>query len=131
VRVIIAGSRGITDYGYVEEAVDASGFDITEVVSGTAAGVDRLGEEYAEDYDLPVKRFPVDWSNIRVPGAVVKRNRHGEYNAIAGHQRNKKMGDYADALIAIWDGQSLGTMNMINYMASLGKPFFVYNISAV
>ena len=43
-KVIIAGSRGITDGRLVSAAVAASGFDITEVVSGTCHGVDQLGE---------------------------------------------------------------------------------------
>ena len=46
-KVIIAGSRGVEDYALVEEAVKQSGFDITEVVSGTARGVDLLGEHWA------------------------------------------------------------------------------------
>lgn len=31
------------------------------------------------------------------------------------------MGDYADYLIAFWDGKSSGTKDMINYMQQLGK----------
>ena len=31
------------------------------------------------------------------------------------------MGDYADYLIAFWDGKSKGTLDMINYMQQLGK----------
>lgn len=130
-KVIIAGSRGINDIGYIAEAVQASGFDITEVVSGTAAGVDKLGEQYAANESIPVKEFPADWKNIAVPGAVVKSNQYGKYNAVAGHQRNTKMGDYADALIAVWDGKSRGTLSMIKYMRSLGKQVFVYNLSGV
>ena len=32
-----------------------------------------------------------------------------------------EMGDYADYLIAFWDGQSRGTNQMINYMRRIGK----------
>ena len=31
------------------------------------------------------------------------------------------MGDYADYLVAFWDGKSRGTKDMINYMKGLGK----------
>ena len=68
-----------------------------------------------------LKQFPADWNNITVPGAVIKYNSYGKYNALAGHQRNAKMGDYADALIAVWNGKSTGTRNMIKYMKSLGS----------
>lgn len=45
-RTIIAGSRSITDYALIQKAVSESGFEITEVVSGGAIGVDRLGERW-------------------------------------------------------------------------------------
>ena len=31
------------------------------------------------------------------------------------------MGDYADFLVAFWDGKSKGTKDMIDYMQKLGK----------
>ena len=43
-KTIIAGSRSIDDITIVAAAVEASGFDITEVISGGARGVDHLGE---------------------------------------------------------------------------------------
>lgn len=110
-KVIIAGSRGITDYEMIERAVESSKFVITEVVSGTARGVDTLGEEWAINHFIPISRFPADW------------NTHGKS---AGYKRNLKMGEYADALIAIWDGKSPGTKHMIDIMKKLNKPYFVY-----
>lgn len=128
-KVIIAGSRSITDIKYVSGAVRRSKFIITEVVSGGAEGVDKLGEEYSRIVLLKEpKIFLADWKNIDVPGAVIRSNYYGEYNAIAGHQRNEQMGDYADALIAVWDGVSTGTRHMISYMKKIGKPVFVYSI---
>ena len=97
-KVIIAGSREITDYDAVESAVKNSGFDITEVVSGTARGVDRLGERYARENNIPLKLFPADW------------NLHGKK---AGPLRNIEMAKYADGLVALWDGFSNGTRHML------------------
>jgi hypothetical protein len=45
-KTIIAGSRSITDPAVVYRAVAASRFRITHVVSGTAAGVDTIGEAW-------------------------------------------------------------------------------------
>jgi hypothetical protein len=117
-KVIIAGSRSITDSLKVLAAVNQFPYDITQVVSGGAAGVDRLGEELAELIEIPVMRFPADWK------------KHGKS---AGILRNEEMGRYADALIAIWDGSSRGTSHMISFMKKLGKPVFVkcYNPSYV
>jgi len=104
-KVIIAGSRSITSYRLAEEAVAASGFEITEVVSGTARGVDRLGELWAARHGVPVTRFPADW---------------GAYGKQAGFVRNADMAEYADALVALWDGGSRGTQHMINLARGAG-----------
>jgi predicted Rossmann fold nucleotide-binding protein DprA/Smf involved in DNA uptake len=45
-KIVIFGSRGIEDIGAVEKAMEACGMaaNVTEIVSGGARGVDRLGE---------------------------------------------------------------------------------------
>ena len=128
-KVIIAGSRSITDMGTVKLAIECCPFSITEVVSGGAKGVDLLGEEYAMGENIPIKVFKPLWKDLEASGAVVKSNSYGKYNARAGHDRNEQMGDYADALIAVWDGHSKGAKHMIDYMAKLGKKVFIYNTS--
>ena len=101
-RVIIAGSRSITDMAFVFDAItlfDLFDHEITEVVSGTAEGVDRIGEQWAEEHCVAVQRFPADWKL------------HGKS---AGYKRNEEMAEYADALLAIWDEESKGTKHMID-----------------
>ena len=127
-QVIIAGSRGVTDYDLVCRAVSESGYDITCVLSGTARGVDQLGERYAKANNIDIERYPADWKNLDVEGAVVRSNRYGNYNARAGHNRNEQMGRDAEALIAIWDGQSAGTKNMIDFMHKQRKPVYVMKL---
>ena len=111
-KVIVAGSRNITDEASVFCNIESVWFEkIDEIVSGTASGVDRLGERYAAERGIPVKQFPADWAA------------HGK---AAGYMRNKQMADYADALIAIWDGRSKGTRHMINLMLDAGKHTHVF-----
>ena len=110
-KVIIAGSRDIVDKWTIVEAVGATDWIIDEVVSGGARGVDRLGEEWAVIHHIPVKQFVADW------------DKHGK---AAGIIHNNDMACYADALIAIWDGKSKGTLYMINSMVNLKKPVYVY-----
>lgn len=97
-KTIIAGSRNIEEYQAILDAIEASGFEITEVISGGAKGVDSLGERYGTEKGIPVKVFPADWES---------------YGRKAGIMRNKEMAAYAEALIAVWDGNSPGTYNMI------------------
>ena len=102
-RVIIAGSRDFTDYRLLCQKCDAilsskSQDSNIVIISGTARGADRLGEQYAAERGYQIERYPADWE------------RDGK---AAGYIRNKRMAENADALIAFWDGQSRGTKNMI------------------
>ena len=76
-----------------------------EIVCGGATGADTLGKRFAEELGYSVKMFPADWK---------------KYGRRAGPVRNQQMGEYADALIAFWDGISHGTKNMIDYAMSKG-----------
>jgi len=109
-KVIIAGSRNITNYDALCEMVLRSKLDITEVVSGGARGVDRMGEAWAGYYNIPIRIFPADWF------------RSGK---AAGYIRNEEMANYADALIALWDGKSYGTANMINLAKKKDLPVYI------
>lgn len=113
VRTIIAGSRALTDPALVEEAVKASGFEVTTVISGTAKGIDQLGERWAEARGLPVERFPADWDT------------HGK---AAGRLRNREMIEVAEALVAIWDSVSRGTEDCIAEARRRGLKVFVFRI---
>lgn len=109
-KVIIAGSRDVKDYMLVARTVEESGWKdkITEVVSGCAAGVDTLGEQWARANNIPIKEMPANWN---------------QYGNSAGPMRNRQMAEYADAAIVIWDGKSRGTRNMIENMIRRKKPY--------
>lgn len=112
-RTIIAGSRSIKDYDVVFEAIRSSGIDITEVVSGRAKGVDTLGEEFARNHGIKVVPYPADWKNLKVANAKAKQGKYGLYNVNAGRDRNRRMAEYSDALIAVIHNNSAGTAHMI------------------
>jgi len=97
-KCIIAGSRDITDYDLICQAIQTFGLKITEVVCGMARGVDLLGKRWADENKVPVKEFPADWN---------------KYGRSAGMIRNEEMATYADALILVWDGKSRGSKNML------------------
>lgn len=113
-KVIIAGSREIKHNSVVKFALDLTDlghFNITEVVCGGADGVDQLGAEWALHHQIPVMIMRADWDT------------HGR---AAGPIRNQQMAEYADQLVAIWDGKSKGTANMILEMHRLNKPVWVH-----
>lgn len=117
-KCIIAGSRTIKSPQVVYAAMRACPFvlDVTEVVSGRARGVDMLGEVWARAHKLPVAPFPARW-----------RDSDGSVNPRAGFERNERMAGYADALVAVWDGESSGTKDMIARARKHGLEVFVWN----
>ena len=114
-KTIISGCRDFTDYNLLKSKLDYYRKDhtITEVVSGAASGADTLGENYAVENELPVKQFKANWK---------------QYGNAAGPIRNRQMAHYADVLIAVWDGKSKGTHNMMEEMNKLKKPVFLVYI---
>ncbi len=127
-KTIICGPRDLKDYKLVCDAIEASGFKITEVVSGAATGADTLGEKWAAEHAIPFKQFPARWNALTQPGAVVKTNNWGkEYNANAGFYRNEEMAKYAEACIAVQDvGDTPGTAHMIKTAEAASLKVYVH-----
>ena len=103
-RVIIAGTRSFNDYDLLRVSCnnllsEKQRTHTVVIISGTARGADQMGERYARERGFQLRRFPADWE---------------QYGKSAGHIRNAKMADNADALIAFWNGESKGTKNMID-----------------
>lgn len=117
-KLIIAGSRDITDYNLFLEIVssheDAFRNKLTEVVCGMAPGIDLMGKRWAEYWQIPVKEFPANWSVL---------------GKMAGPIRNKEMVDYGDALLAILHKDSIGTLDCIKKaMAKPMKNIFIHYV---
>lgn len=111
VRIVIAGSRDFNDYDFLKkEVLDIVKHNnipkkLCKIISGGARGADTLGERFAKEYGLEIKRFIPDWDGLG------KR---------AGYVRNAEMAKYAvedgnyGMLVAFWDGISKGTKHMID-----------------
>jgi hypothetical protein len=116
-RTIIAGSRKITDFKVLVEAIEAAalfeGIVPTSTLSGGAGGVDRLGERWAAEQGLACRLCPPDWKQ----------------GPTAGFARNYTMAQGADALIAVWDGSSAGTKHMIQLARKYGLLVYVHEVT--
>jgi len=106
----IVGSRTFADrvkFDYYLSLIQAP-FD--GIVSGGAAGADRLAEMFARDYKIPIQVFNPDWK------------KHGKE---AGFKRNWDIVKNCDVLVAFWNGSSRGTHDSIHKAQKLKKPTLI------
>lgn len=106
-KVAIVGSRimSVADLGsYLPEGT-------TEIVSGGAQGIDTCAREYAQANGVKLTEFLPEYEKYG-RGAPIKRNR--------------KIIDYADMVIAFWDGASRGTGYVIDQCFRCRKNLTVY-----
>lgn len=101
-KVAVIGSRSIVK-------VDLSKYllGVDEIVSGGAKGVDSCASAYAKLNGLKLTLFLPDYKTYKKGAPIV---------------RNKKIVDYADKVFAFWDGESKGTLSVINYAKKICKP---------
>lgn len=100
-RIAIIGSRGLTPENMREHIPECD-----EIVSGGAKGVDTCATEYARANSIHLTEFLPDYE---------------KYGRAAPIRRNEQIVDYADKIIAFWDGCSKGTLSVIRYAEKIGK----------
>lgn len=106
-KLAVIGSRNLT----VNLADYLSGMEIDELVSGGARGIDRCVRRYAEERKIPLREFLPDY------------NRYGK---VAPLRRNIEIVEYADAVVAFWDGSSRGTKFVIDACRERSKPIRIF-----
>lgn len=106
-RIVIAGSRSFNNNHYLEimkpkllQFINNIQKDFNPIIiSGTASGADQSGERFANEFNIPLEKYPADW------------DKHGKK---AGYIRNEQMAEIGDVIIIFWDGVSKGSQHMIN-----------------
>ena len=106
-KVAIIGSRNLAVKKLEEFLPDG----ITEIVSGGAIGIDDCAREYARAKGMKITEFFPDYK---------------KYGRRAPLVRNDLIIDYADIVIAFWDGKSRGTKYVIETCKKKNKKVTVY-----
>lgn len=106
-KVAIIGSRGLS----VLDLRDYLPEGVTEIVSGGARGIDSCAREYAQRVGLKLTEF--------LPQYTL-------YGRRAPLKRNLQIIDYADMVIAFWDGRSKGTKHVIDNCKKRKKEIRVF-----
>lgn len=114
-KLIVAGGRDFTDtnrmIAELQKLVESGEItDSPELVCGMARGADMLAYSLWANNKMPIHNFPANWD---------------KYGKSAGYRRNQEMGEFADAAVCFWDGNSKGTKHMIDIMNRLNKPVYV------
>ena len=108
-KVAIVGSRGLR----VPIPEDAVPKNTTQIISGAANGIDRMARAFALQHHIQLLEVLPDY--VR-------------YGRRAPLMRNNSIIDYADYVIAIWDGYSRGTKYVIDRCRASGKPLRVIRV---
>jgi len=122
--LITAGSRNYNNEEEFNRVMDqiVDWFNGVTIISGMAKGPDRFGIMYhSKNRKTRLVKHPAKWKVIEgVDQKYIKENKYGKYNANAGMERNQKMLDEANALVAFWDGKSSGTRDIISRSIKAG-----------
>lgn len=102
-KVAVIGSRriGKIDFSYYLPK------ECDEIVSGGAKGVDTYAAEYARKNGIKLTEL--------LPQYEV-------YGRAAPIVRNHQIVEYADEVLAFWDGSSKGTLSVIRYCGKTNTP---------
>ena len=108
-KVAVIGSRNL----YVDPLEKYLPEDVTEIVSGGAKGIDTCARKYAIEHHIKLTEFLPEYY---------------KYGKVAPLRRNLQIIEYADVVIAFWDGQSKGTKYVIDNCKKRNIPIRVYKI---
>lgn len=112
--VAVVGSRSIKDLCSITttlEVLHDNYGDRLVLVSGGATGVDTAVEEWAWENEVRCEVIKPDYST---------------YGRRAPLERNKLIADRCNAMVALWDGKSTGTMHAVACAKERGKPVEVF-----
>lgn len=102
-KVAVIGSRGLA-VNNLEKYLPK---ETTEIVSGGAMGIDTCAREYAVKNNIKLTEFLPEYE---------------KYGRSAPIKRNLLIIDYADYVLAFWDGKSHGTKYVIDNCKKKNKP---------
>lgn len=106
-KVAVIGSRNLAVKNLEKYLPEGT----TEIVSGGARGIDSCAKNYANANGIPLKEFLPNYD---------------EFGRSAPLLRNLEIIDYADIVLAFWDGKSRGTKFVIDKCRAKGKPVSIF-----
>lgn len=106
-KVAVIGSRGLTVSNLEKYLPEGT----VEIVSGGARGIDSCAKAFALRNNLEYTEFLPDYDKFARSAPII---------------RNNEIIEYADIVLAFWDGESRGTKYVIDRCRKIGKSVLVY-----
>lgn len=106
-KIAVIGSRNLI----INNLGDYLSINVTEIISGGAKGIDSCAKKYALEKGIKLTEFYPEYQ---------------KYGKGAPLRRNLQIIDYADIVLAFWDGKSRGTKFVIEQCRKKGKTVRVF-----
>lgn len=107
----------------VEEAVEQSAFDVTEVL--VMDDPDEIGKLWAEQENLPYSEYKIDWKDLtNCPNP--KKGKYGLYNPLAPKQRTERIVQDCDGMILFWHEFDTQSSYLINDLKKVNKRVYFH-----
>lgn len=106
-KVAVIGSRGLE----IENLEKYLPKETTEIISGGAKGIDACARSYALSRGIKYTEFLPEYE---------------KFGKSAPLRRNDRIIEYADVVLAFWDGKSRGTRYVIEACQKRGKAVRIY-----
>lgn len=117
----IVGSRVLTDeatgHALIERFIKFAKkkqWIIKKGVSGGAKGADSIAESYCNMKSIQFEK-QLPYKHLRVPHCF--------------HERNQRIVDDSDVVLALWDGKSTGTLDTLRKAVKAKKPAYVMDFT--
>jgi len=110
-RVAIVGSRRFADTARVVEYVNSLA-PRASIITGSASGVDAAVTKAARAKGIAVQVLPASFEELS--------------DASKSAERNQRLIDACDVLVAFWDGTSKGTRSTVERALDSGKEVHVF-----
>lgn len=108
-KIAVIGSRNLSIKNLEKYLPE----NVTEIISGGAKGIDSDAKEYALKNNIPITEFLPEYS---------------KFGKSAPLKRNLRIIEYADMVIAFWDGKSRGTEFVIKNCKKMNVEIKVYTL---
>jgi predicted Rossmann fold nucleotide-binding protein DprA/Smf involved in DNA uptake len=110
-KVAIVGSRHFSEPARVTDYVNSLPSKAS-IITGSASGVDAAATRAAREKGIPVQVIPASFEEMS--------------DSSKSAQRNQRLVDACDVLVAFWDGSSEGTRATVERALDSGKEVHIF-----